>query len=288
MSEERTNVILRKLRRSCAAALGILAAATLATSPQAAEDPANQIATPNASVYRNIAGRDLRMFEFQPADVAGSARPAILLVQGGAWSRGSPEQLFRSARYFSDKGFVSAVLEYRLADATNSPVESFSDVCYALAFMRKNAGKLGIAPSRVALWGISSSGQLVASAATVGCDAAADSSGNGGPDALLLVSPVVDAVSDGLFRDLMKGHGKPSSLSPMHTLTRSLVPTLIMQGDADKTTPIERSRVFCERAQGLGSRCELIALEGQGHVLDRSTRDSVLDRQARFLKEIWQ
>ncbi|MDP9992863.1 acetyl esterase/lipase [Variovorax boronicumulans] len=288
MRETKASVISRKLRRSCAVAIGLLAGVTLATSPRAAEDPANQVAPPNTSVYRNIAGRDLRVFEFPPADIAGSARPAILLVQGGAWSRGSPEQLFRSARYFSEKGFVSAVVEYRLADATSSPVESFSDVCYALAFLRKNAGRLGLAPSRVALWGISSSAQLVASAATVGCDSAEGSSGNGGPDALLLVSPVVDAVSDGLFRDLMKGHGKPSSLSPTHTLTRSIAPTLIMQGNADHTTPIERSKVFCERARGLGSRCELIVLEGQGHVLDRPTRDEVLDRQVRFLREMWQ
>lgn len=288
MHEDKTTVISRKLRRACAVALGLSIGAALTTSPQAAEDPTDKVATPTALVYRNIDGRDLRIFKFPPADVAGSARPAILLVQGGAWSRGSPDQLFRSARYFSDQGFVSVVLEYRLADVTHSPVESFSDVCYALAFMRTNAGRLGLTPSRVALWGISSSGQLAASATTVGCESAEGSVGNGGPDAVLLVSPVVDAVSDGLFRDLMKGHGKPSSLSPTHTLNESIAPTLIMQGDADQTTPIEQSRAFCERARQLGSRCELITLEGQGHVLDRPTRDGVLDRQVRFLREIWQ
>ena len=284
MHVRRFRGISRKLRHFCALSLGVLVATTCA---RAAENPTGQLATPSASVYRSIAGRDLRIFEFPPAAESGSPRPAILFVQGGAWSRGSPEQLFRSAQYFADKGFVSAVLEYRLADTTNSPVESFSDVCHALAFLRKNADKLGLTPSRVALWAISSSGQLAASAATVGCGSAEGTFGNGGPDAMLLVSPVVDAVSDGLFRDLMKGHGKPASLSPAHTLTRSIAPTLIMQGDADKTTPIERSRLFCERAQGFGSRCELIALEGQGHVLDRPTRDGVLDRQARHLRELW-
>lgn len=288
MRGNRSSKTVRESRRFCAVVLGLLTGITFSASLRAAEDPMNQTAAPSASIYRNIAGRDLRIFKFPPSDLPGPARPAILLVQGGAWSRGSPEQLFRSARYFSDRGFVSAVLEYRLADTANSPVESFSDVCHALAFMRKNADELGLVPSQVALWGISSSGQLVASAATVGCGSSEGSAGNGGPDAILLVSPVVDAVSDGLFRDLMKGHGKPASLSPTHTLARSIAPTLIMQGDADQTTPIERSRVFCERARGLGSRCELIALEGQGHVLDRPARDGVLDRQVRFLREIWQ
>ncbi|WP_370880557.1 alpha/beta hydrolase [Variovorax paradoxus] len=145
MRETRCPGISRKLRRFCAVSLGLLAAISCA---QAAEDPTGQPATPSASVYRNIAGRDLRIFEFPPVVVSGNARPAVLFVQGGAWSRGSPEQLFRSARYFADKGFVSVVLEYRLADATNSPAESFSDVCHALAFLRKNADKFGLAPSR--------------------------------------------------------------------------------------------------------------------------------------------
>ncbi|MBK6615884.1 alpha/beta hydrolase [Ottowia sp.] len=266
---------------------GLLAGITLAASLQAAGDVTNQIAAPSASVYRNVANHDLRIFTFSPTVLAGTARPAILMVQGGAWSRGSPEQLFRPAQYFSENGFVSVIVEYRLADAANSPVESFSDVCHALAFLRKNAETLGLAPSKIALWGISSSGQLVASAATVGCGSAEGSAGNGGPDALLLVSPVVDAVSDGLFRQLMKGHGKPASFSPMHTLTKRISPTLIMQGDADPTTPIERSKAFCEQARALGGRCELVALEGKGHVLDRATRDRVLAFQATFLREIW-
>jgi acetyl esterase len=288
MAEVESSVTLRRSRRYCAAVLGLLVGITLVTPLQAAEDTANQIAAPSTSVYRNVDGRDLRAFKFSPSDLSGTTRPGILMVQGGAWSRGSPEQLFRAAQFFSEKGFISVVLEYRLADATNSPVESFSDVCHALAFMRKDAERLGLTSSRIALWGISSSGQLAAAAATTGCGAAQGSAGNGGPDVLLLVSPVVDAVSDGLFRDLMKGHAKPSSLSPAHTLTRSIVPTLIIQGDADRTTPIERSKAFCVRAQELGSRCELVALEGKGHVLDREARDGLLDRQATFLRELWQ
>jgi acetyl esterase len=273
------------LRRICAISLGFFAAIT---SARAAEEPTQQLAVPSGTVYRTIAGRDLRVFEFQPQVTTGTARPAILFVQGGGWTRGSPEQLFRTARYFADKGFVSVVLEYRLANATNSPVESFSDVCHALAFMRANADKLGLEPSRIALWGISSSAQLVATAATAGCDSVDGNTNNGGPDALLLVSPVVDAVADGLFRDLMKGPGKASSLSPMHTLTKSIVPTLVVQGDADKTTPIERTRAFCDRARSLASHCELIVLPGQGHVLDRPARNQLVDTQANYLKGLWQ
>jgi acetyl esterase len=275
-----------KLSRYGGSMLGLLAAMHIATSLQAAQDATNEVAAPSASIYRNIAGRDLRIFQFQPAESRGTARPAVLLVQGGAWSRGSPEQLYRSARHFSEAGFVAAVLEYRLADATHSPVDSFSDVCHALAYMRTNADRLGLAPSRIALWGISSSGQLTAAAASQPT-VAGGISGHGGPDALLLVSPVVDAASDGLFRDLMRGHGKPAAFSPTHTLVKRIVPTLIVQGNADRTTPIERSQVFCDKARELGSKCELVGLEGQAHVLDRAARAEVLARQVAFLRDLW-
>ena len=265
----------------------LFAATILATSLHARSDTRDD-AAPTALVYRNIGGRELKLFSFPSATLSDAARPAILMVQGGAWSRGTPEQLFRPARYFAQNGFLPVVVGYRLADAVNSPVESFSDVCYALAFLRRNAQTLGVVPSRIAAWGISSSGQLVASAATLGCGSAEAGPSNGGPDALLLISPVVDAVSDGLFRRLMEGHANPASFSPTHTLTRSIAPTLITQGDADQTTPIGRSKVFCDLARKLRSHCELVAFGGQGHVLDRASRDQALELQVTFLRKAWQ
>jgi acetyl esterase len=265
--------------------LGVAAAVLVGFANAEANSP--ESVAPNESVYRTIDGRELRAFVFPSQRTPDGARPAILMVQGGAWSRGTPEQLFRAARFFSQNGFVPVVIEYRLADERNSPVESFSDVCHALSFLRSNANQLGILPSRIAAWGISSSGQLVAAAATAGCGSQGGGLGNGGPDAVLLVSPVVDAVADRLFRRLMEGHGNPASLSPTHTLTRRVAPVLIAQGDADQTTTLERSKAFCDRAQGLGGRCELVTFEGMGHVLDRPSRDRALELHVAFLRDIW-
>lgn len=244
-------------------------------------------AAPNEIVYRKIDGRELRAYSFETPRGSAKPRPAIVMVQGGAWSRGTPMQLFRAARYFAQFDVVTVAIDYRLADGKSSPVESFSDLCHALSFLRLNADQFGIAPARIAAWGISSSAQMVTAAATVGCGSQGGSFENGGPDALLLVSPVVDAVADGLFRELMSGHGKPASLSPMHTLTRRIPPVLIVQGDADKTTPLGRSKVFCDRAQALGGRCELVAFEGQGHVLERESRNRALQLHAEFFRDLW-
>lgn len=265
-------------------AFGIIATISASMNAEASSpDPA----APDETVYRKIDDRELRAFIFRAPHGGAESRPAIVLVQGGAWSRGTPMQLFRAARYFAHFELVSVVIEYRLANGKSSPVESFSDFCHALAFLRRDADRLGIDPAKIAAWGISSSAQVVAAAATVGCGSQGGSFRNGGPDALLLVSPVVDAVADGLFRELMNGHGKPASLSPMHTLTRRVAPILISQGDADKTTPLGRSKAFCDRAQALGGSCELVTFEGQGHVLDRASRDRSLELHAEFLRALW-
>ena len=102
MAEGESSVTLRRSRLYCAAVLGLLVGITLVTPLQAAEDTANEVAAPSTSVYRNVDGRDLRAFKFSPSDLSGTARPGILMVQGGAWSRGSPEQLFRAAQFFSE------------------------------------------------------------------------------------------------------------------------------------------------------------------------------------------
>jgi len=257
------------------------------TSAMVSAEESAPDAAPNEIVYRKIDGRELRAYSFETPSASAKPRPAIVMVQGGAWSRGTPMQLFRAARYFAQFDLVPVVIEYRLAGGKSSPLESFSDLCHALSFLRLNADQFGISPARIAAWGISSSAQMVAATATVGCDSQGGSLENGGPDALLLVSPVVDAVADGLFRELMRGHGTPASLSPVHTLTRRIAPVLIAQGDADNTTPLARSKAFRDRAQAFGGRCELVILEGQGHVLERASRDRALQLHAEFVRDLW-
>lgn len=269
--------------------LSLLAA--LALSPAAADQPSSDeaaaIAAPIALTYREVEGRRLKAFVFARAEPSSSPSPAIVLVVGGAWTRGTPEQLFFLARYLASQGIVAVPIEYRLADKANSPVESYNDLCNAIAFLRRNAKQFAIDPHRIAAWGNSSSGQVVAVTATVGCGNSEGSLANGGPDALLLVSPVVDAAADGLYRQLMRGHGEPASLSPIHTLRGRIAPTMVTQGEADEITTLARSQRFCARVITEGGTCKLLSLPGVGHVLDASSRERSAEEQVRFLRQLW-
>lgn len=269
--------------------LSLLAALALSAgaADQPSSDDAAAIAAPITLTYREIEGRRLKAFVFARAEPSSSPSPAIVLVVGGAWTRGTPEQLFFLARYLASQGIVAVPVEYRLADKANSPVESYNDLCNAISFLRRNAKQFAIDPHRIAAWGNSSSGQVVAVTATVGCGNSEGSLANGGPDALLLVSPVVDAAADGLFRQLMRGHGDPASLSPIHTLRGRIAPTMVTQGEADEVTTLARSQRFCARVITEGGTCTLLSLPGVGHVLDASSRKRSAEEQVRFLRQLW-
>lgn len=264
----------------------------LALPASAADQPAisestTEVTIPVAHTYREVEGRTLSAFVFALAEPSTTPSPAVVLAVGGAWTRGRPEQLFALARFFASNGIVAVPVEYRLADKSNSPVESYDDICNAIAFLRRSAKQFAINPSRIAVWGNSSSGQVVAATSTVGCGSSEGSLVNGGPDALLLVSPVVDAVADGLFRQLMRGHGEPASLSPTHTVRGRIAPTHITQGEADETTTLARSQAFCTRVTTEGGKCEVLSFAGVAHVLDAVSRARSAEAQMLFLRQLW-
>jgi len=166
-------------------------AALLAFAGCAATWAASEVAAPTEPptyTYRKIDGKALSAHVFFPAVHGAQNRAsAILLFHGGGWSAGSPEWTFDAARRFADAGLVAIAIEYRLSEGEVTPIEALDDVCSAFDWTHKNAEDLGLA-GRIAGYGVSAGGHLVALAGTRGCAA------NGArPDALLLWSPALDA-----------------------------------------------------------------------------------------------
>src|SRR5215475_1684004 len=108
--------------------------------------PSNE---PIDMAYSEVDHQQLHAYVFDTQSNATS-RAAILLFHGGGWSEGSPEWMFDAARRFAGTGMVAIPIEYRLARATVTPIESLSDVCAAFRWTREHAGRLRIDPNRVA------------------------------------------------------------------------------------------------------------------------------------------
>lgn len=228
-------------------------------------------------VYRVIDKDSLRAHVFLPPDhKADAPAAAILLFHGGGWSSGSPEWTFAAASRFASWGLVAIAIEYRLSEGEVTPLDALSDVCAAFEWTRAHAGELG-SSGRVAGYGVSAGGHLVACTATVGCSA--DSLGDqpAGPDALLLWSPALDLQDDVWFGKLLRGRATAADLSPARHVGPSTPPTSIVHGEQDTLTPLAGVKRYCEALAARGRSCDLHVYPGVGHLLTRNLANQESD-----------
>jgi acetyl esterase len=268
----------------------------------AARPPAAKPVEPVRQVYREVDGRSLPAYAFAPA--ASRPAPAILLFHGGGWVSGEAAWTFDAARRFQRLGLVAVAIEYRLAEGPSegkiTPIEQLDDTCAAFHWVRENAASLGVDPAKVAGYGVSAGGHLVAAAATLGCGNREGQLANGGPDAMLLLSPAVDAADDGWFTKLLQGRAGARDYSPVDHVPAHLAPTILVQGTEDNVTPTAAARRFCAEATAKGNRCDLHVYPGVGHLLTRDLKNQeqnsgadpklradALAKQEQFLRELW-
>lgn len=107
-------------------------------------------------------GQPLTLDVYQPP--AAGVYPAIAILYGGAWQRGSPKDNAPLARHLAAQGYVVWALSYRHAPAHQFPAQ-LNDVQAALAFIHKHARKYESDPNRIALLGKSAGAHLAMLAA---------------------------------------------------------------------------------------------------------------------------
>ncbi|MFZ4398222.1 MAG: alpha/beta hydrolase fold domain-containing protein, partial [Kiritimatiellia bacterium] len=264
---------------------------------------------PREIVYRTVAGRDLKLYVFDPPGLKeGDRRPAVMCIHGGSWMSGSPALFFPHSRYFAARGAVAISVEYRLthqgANVAGTIFDCLSDCRAALRFMQTNAVALKLDPARIAVAGDSAGGHL---AACLGIPVATEDSTPGAakdtpPAALLLYNPELDLTtlrwaqsSSGVaiygagaagslpIAEIEKRFGKTPperarALSPIFAIAKGQPPVLLMQGDKDTCVPVEQIRRFDQAYREAGNRCDYVELAGVAHafVLPRYTAPDAL------------
>jgi acetyl esterase/lipase len=241
-------------------------------------------------IYKTVGDTKLKLHIFGATDPA-KPKPAIVFFFGGGWSSGTPAQFEKQARHFAKRGMIAMTADYRVKSRQNAkPVDCVSDAKSAVAWIRENAGRLGIDPQKIAAAGGSAGGHIAACTGTV--------SGFGSderPNAMILFNPACTlAAIDGWEP---KGFGagvsadrlgaEPVAISPSHHIGPHTPPTLILHGKKDTTVPYASVAAFEKQMKKADRPCKLIGYEGEGHGFFNSGKafDATLAEADRFLVE---
>jgi acetyl esterase/lipase len=152
----------RKVPSRLAAAALACVLASGAVGPVLA-DAGPRISIERGVVYARPAGEDLRADVYRPG--GEGPFPAILVVHGGSWTRGSRSRMGRVAERLAGSGYTAVSVDYRLAPAHRFPAP-VHDCKAAVRWIRRHAEDLRVDPERVGGFGYSSGAHLVAMLAT--------------------------------------------------------------------------------------------------------------------------
>lgn len=224
------------------------------------------IAQPN-QVYAMIPGyRPLTLDLYRQE--SGPARPLVIYVHGGGWMGGTSRNAAAFVNFpavladLASRGYVVASLNYRLGGEARFPAAT-QDVDAAIRWLKSRASDFGIDKSRVAIWGGSAGGQLAALGA-VDCTPAAAGAESDCVQAA--------AIWYGVFHVPALANGGPPYLSG-HAVAASATtfvdardpPFLLLHGNADRTVPVEQSRIMAARLKAAGVSTDVIELPGIDH-----------------------
>ncbi|WP_184492570.1 pectinesterase family protein [Algoriphagus iocasae] len=138
-------------------------------------------------IYKKLGGRELKLDVFSPTQ-AESLRPVIVMVHGGGWKSGDKELQIPMAIALAERGYVTAVVEYRLSPEAQYPA-GIHDVKEAIRWLKVHANEFGIDSSQMAISGSSAGGQI---AALVGMTNTEEYEGTSELDASSEVQAIVD------------------------------------------------------------------------------------------------
>ncbi len=222
-----------------------------------------------------------------PKKPKAKALPVIVYVHGGGWQMGNKSAgKYRIAPFVASGDYAGVSVGYRLSQEAKWPAQ-IHDCKAAIRWIRANAKKHGLDADRIAVWGSSAGGHLVAMLGTSGDNKAME--GKLGPHTKTSsrVSCVVDffgptdllkLIRDKKARDdersplyrliggpLLKNRAKAESANPIGYVTKDDPPFLIVHGTKDPLVPHSQSKLLDDALGKAKVSSTLITVDGGGH-----------------------
>ena len=249
------------------AMLAIVLTLSLGVSAQA---PAPQI-TPNV-VYGHKDGLAMTFDVYTPPNPNGAG---VLFMVSGGWVSTwvPPEGVVRRFELLLNKGFTVFSVRHGSSPRYKVP-DAAADVERAVRFIKVNATKFGVDPTRLGAYGGSAGGHL---SLMLGLDPDAGDAqardqvlrGASGVAAVVAYFPPVDlrgitGPSD-QFPALDFAADLAASVSPIQFVSKDDPPTLLIHGDADKLVPIGHSQRMHAALKAAGVTTEFVTIPGGAH-----------------------
>ncbi len=230
--------------------------------------------------------------------------PSIVCIHGGGFRAGTREGYDSLCVALAEKGYVAVTITYRLSPAYQFPA-AVQDSKAAVRWLRANAGKYHLDPTRIGAIGGSAGGHL---ALFLGVTAGVKQfEGEGNLDQSSQVTCVVSHYGPS---DFTQSYGKSVDAhevlplffggnltekrkehiagSPLNWVTPNAAPTLCIHGTEDKYVAYEQAGWMVDRLKAAAVDAELLTLSGAGHGFKgadaEKAHQGTLDFFARYLK----
>lgn len=220
----------------------------------------------------------------------------IVLVSSGSWnSRKSDVMEEEEDRRINDHwvqgviqgGFTAFVVRHGSSPRYFVP-EMTADILRSVRFIRANAATYHIDPNRIGITSGSSGGHLSLMTAMKGDDGQPDAKDpiervSSRTQAVVAWFPPTDLINwnapkgyalielarpgffERLFGKVTDLEAQLRDISPIYFVSKESPPLLLIHGDADKTVPLQQSKLMQTKYQELGLPVELIVQPGGGH-----------------------
>jgi len=230
--------------------------------------------------FANPDNQHLQVNMARPKDGAGPF-PAVVCIHGGGFRAGKRESYDKLCLTLAQNGYVAITVTYRLAPAYPFPA-AVLDSKSAVRWLRANAAKYHVDPTRIGATGGSAGGHL---SQFLGVTAGVKKFDAG--DNLDQSSAVACVVNFYGPSDLTKSYGKSVDAaqvlplffagdlstklrehivgSPLYWVTPNAAPTLVVHGTEDKFVAYEQAGWMVDKLKASAVEAELLTLEGAGH-----------------------
>ena len=205
--------------------------------------------------------------------------PVIILVHGGSWFEGDKSMFTDLAKYWRDKGYAAATMNYRLTHTTENNIHpaQVNDIGKAVQFISSKTIGWQISPDKIALQGASAGAHLsllytYAYNANNKVKAVISMAGpadlTNGQNASALQIEVVSWLIGSSFQANPAAY---TQASPVTHVSAESKPTLIFHGKLDGVVPYPQSVGLKNRLDQYAVKNKLVLYEDTGHEVPNLT-----------------